>query len=248
MTRRTAIPGLDTPARTDLAVLKPFNATAAGNADDLGFARFVANLPWWLPAGLAFAFAFMMWPAIAYAQSVDYTIGDAFTALVRWLPFLVFQGFAFNILISVVTMALGTITGVVLGLMQISPNPAISRPAWLITQTDLFAAAISGAPVSNMISAYGGIRWGTGMSRQFQYERTQSRLGGTLWEATPRFVENSPVFYLDQVQTPVLILHNDQDGAVPWYQGIEMFMGLRRLGKPAWMLNYNNEPRWVGWI
>ncbi|MDX1716466.1 MAG: amino acid ABC transporter permease [Anderseniella sp.] len=133
MTRRTAIPGLDAPARTDLAVLKPFNATAAGKADDLGFARFVANLPWWLPAGLAFAF--MMWPAIAYAQSVDYTIGDAFTALVRWLPFLVFQGFAFNILISVVTMALGTITGVVLGLMQISPNPAISRPAWLITQT-----------------------------------------------------------------------------------------------------------------
>lgn len=134
MTRhRTAIPGLDAPARTDLAVLKPFNATAAGKADDLGFARFVANLPWWLPAGLAFAF--MMWPAIAYAQSVDYTMSDAFTALVRWLPFLVFQGFAFNILISVVTMALGTITGVVLGLMQISPNPAISRPAWLITQT-----------------------------------------------------------------------------------------------------------------
>jgi polar amino acid transport system ATP-binding protein len=131
--RRTAIPGLDAPARTDLAVLKPFNATAAGKADDLGFARFVANLPWWLPAGLAFAF--MMWPAIAYAQSVDYTMGDAFTALVRWLPFLVLQGFAFNILISVVTMALGTITGVVLGLMQISPNPAISRPAWLITQT-----------------------------------------------------------------------------------------------------------------
>jgi dipeptidyl aminopeptidase/acylaminoacyl peptidase len=113
--------------------------------------------------------------------------------------------------------------------------------AWLITQTDLFAAAISGAPVSNMISAYGGIRWGTGMSRQFQYEKTQSRLGGTLWEATPRFVENSPVFYLDQVETPVLILHNDQDGAVPWYQGIEMFMGLRRLGKPAWMLNYNGQ-------
>ena len=58
--------------------------------------------------------------------------------------------------------------------------------AYMITKTDLFAAAEAGAPVSNMTSAYGGIRWQTGMSRMFQYERTQSRIGGTLWEATSR--------------------------------------------------------------
>ena len=118
------------------------------------------------------------------------------------------------------------------------------QSAYLITQTDLFACAESGAPVVNMISAYGGIRWGSGLSRMFQYERTQSRIGGTLWEYPMRYIENSPIFYADQVNTPVLILHNDKDGAVPWYQGIEFFVSLRRLGKPAWLLNYNEEPHW----
>ncbi len=113
--------------------------------------------------------------------------------------------------------------------------------AHLVTRTTVFAAAISGAPVSNMTSAYGGIRWGSGRSRMFQYERTQSRLGGSLWEVPDRFIENSPIFYAEEIQTPVLIMHNDKDGAVPWYQGIEFFVALRRLGKPGWMLNYNGE-------
>jgi len=116
--------------------------------------------------------------------------------------------------------------------------------AYLLTKTDRFKCAESGAPVVNMISAYGGIRWGSGMSRMFQYEKTQSRLGATLWERPDLYIHNSPVFELDKVETPVLILHNDKDGAVPWYQGIEYFVGLRRLGKPAWMLNYNDEPHW----
>ena len=113
--------------------------------------------------------------------------------------------------------------------------------AYLLTKTNLFRAAEAGAPVSNMISAYGGIRWGTGMSRQFQYEKTQSRIGGTLWEAPLHFIENSPIFWADKVQTPLLMMHNDQDGAVPWEQGIEYFVALRRLDKPVWMLNYNGE-------
>jgi dipeptidyl aminopeptidase/acylaminoacyl peptidase len=113
--------------------------------------------------------------------------------------------------------------------------------AYLVTKTNIFKAAEAGAPVSNMISAYGGIRWGTGMSRQFQYEKTQSRIGGTLWQAPLHFIENSPIFWADKVQTPLLMMHNDQDGAVPWEQGIEYFVALRRLGKPAWMLNYNGE-------
>jgi dipeptidyl aminopeptidase/acylaminoacyl peptidase len=113
--------------------------------------------------------------------------------------------------------------------------------AYLITRTNLFKAAGAGAPVVNMTSAYGGIRWGTGMSRMFQYEQTQSRIGGTLWEKPLYYLENSPLFTLDRVNTPVLIMHNDADGAVPWYQGIEMFMGLKRLNKPAWLLQYNGE-------
>lgn len=118
--------------------------------------------------------------------------------------------------------------------------------AYLVTMTNVFACAEAGAPVSNMTSAYGGIRWASGMSRMFQYEKTQSRIGDTLWNARDRYIENSPVFFADKVETPLLMLHNDKDGAVPWYQGIEMFVALRRLGKPAWMLNYNGEGHGLG--
>ena len=113
--------------------------------------------------------------------------------------------------------------------------------AYLVTQTDMFAAAMAGAPVSNMTSAYGGIRWGTGINRMFQYEEGQSRIGATLWERRDLYIENSPLFFADKVETPLLIMHNDHDGAVPWYQGIEYFVALRRLNKPVWMLTYNNE-------
>ncbi len=116
--------------------------------------------------------------------------------------------------------------------------------AYLATRTDMFAAIESGAPVVNMFSAYGGIRWGSGLNRSFQYEHTQSRIGKTIWESPLRYIENSPLFTLDKVKTPILIMHNDDDGAVPWYQGIEYFIGLRRLGKPSWLLNYNDADHW----
>lgn len=115
------------------------------------------------------------------------------------------------------------------------------QTAYLVTQTNLFKAAEAGAPVANMTSAYGGIRWDTGLSRQAQYERTQTRIGGTLWEKPMQYIENSPLFHAPKIQTPVLMMHNDDDGAVPWYQGIEFYMALKRLDKPVWMLNYNGE-------
>lgn len=110
---------------------------------------------------------------------------------------------------------------------------------YIITQTDIYKAANSGAPVSNMTSAYGGIRWESGMSRMFQYEETQSRIGGTLWEKPMQYIENSPIFYAPKINTPLMIRSDDADGAVPWYQGIEIFVAMRRLEKPAWLLNYN---------
>ena len=114
--------------------------------------------------------------------------------------------------------------------------------AYMVTQTNRFKAAAPGAVVANMTSAYSGIRWGTGLPRQFQYEQTQSRIGGSLWEYPMRFLENSPIFRADRVQTPLMMIHNDADDAVPWYQGIELFLALRRLGKEAYMFNYNGEP------
>jgi dipeptidyl aminopeptidase/acylaminoacyl peptidase len=113
--------------------------------------------------------------------------------------------------------------------------------AYMVTQTNRFKAAAPGALVANMTSAYSGIRWGTGLPRQFQYERSQSRIGGSLWEYPLRYLDNSPIFRADRVETPLLMIHNDEDDAVPWYQGIEYFLALRRLGKEAYMFTYNGE-------
>ncbi|HXS00257.1 MAG TPA: prolyl oligopeptidase family serine peptidase [Pyrinomonadaceae bacterium] len=113
--------------------------------------------------------------------------------------------------------------------------------AYMVTQTNRFRAAAPGALVANMTSAYSGIRWGTGLPRQFQYERSQSRIGGSLWDYPLRYLDNSPIFRADRVETPLLMIHNDEDDAVPWYQGIEYFLALRRLGKEAYMFTYNGE-------
>ena len=113
--------------------------------------------------------------------------------------------------------------------------------AYLITKTNIFRAAGAGAPVANMTSAYGGIRWGSGVNRQFQYEKTQSRIGATLWQRPDLYIKNSPLFSADKVTTPLLMTHNDADDAVPWYQGVEFFTALRRLNKKVWLLQYNGE-------
>jgi dipeptidyl aminopeptidase/acylaminoacyl peptidase len=114
--------------------------------------------------------------------------------------------------------------------------------AYMVTRTSRFRAAAAGAPVADMISAYDGIRWGPGIPRQFQYEHTQSRIGGTLWEYPLRYIENSPIFMADRVTTPLLMIHNDADDAVPWYQGIEYFLALRRLNKEVYLFSYNGQP------
>ena len=114
--------------------------------------------------------------------------------------------------------------------------------AYMITRTNRFRAAAAGAPVADMISAYDGIRWGPGIPRQFQYEHTQSRIGGSIWDYPLRYIENSPIFAADRVNTPLLMIHNDADDAVPWYQGIEYYLALRRLGKEVYLFSYNGEP------
>lgn len=112
---------------------------------------------------------------------------------------------------------------------------------YMVTQTNIFRAVEAGAVVGDMFSAYGGIRWGTGMVREFQYEKTQSRIGATPWDEPQLYLVNSPLFFVKNVQTPYLTIANDEDDAVPWYQGIEFFTALRHLGKPAWMFVFNGE-------
>ena len=149
---------------------------------------------------------------------------------------------AYNAIISGTNHVLSTYKNIDAGRLGIQGQSwGGYQTAFVITQSDMFAAAMAGAPVSNMTSAYGGIRWGSGLSRMFQYENSQSRIGSTLWERTDLYIENSPLFFAPSVKTPLLMMHNDNDGAVPWYQGIEFFVALRRLNKPVWLLNYNKE-------
>lgn len=116
------------------------------------------------------------------------------------------------------------------------------QTAYLVTQTDMFAAAGSGAPVGNMTSAYSQIRTESGLARQFQYEKYQSRIGGNLWDSLDAYIRNSPVFYAQKATTPLLVLHGNVDEAVPFSQGVELFLAFRRLSKNCVLVEYRNEP------
>ncbi len=118
------------------------------------------------------------------------------------------------------------------------------QTAYIVTQTNFFSAACAGAPVGNMTSAYSGIRLGSGRVRQFQYEAQQSRIGGNLWDSLQAYIRNSPVFFANKTKTPFLIGFGDIDECVPWEQGIELYMAMRRAQAPAIMLHYVNEPHW----
>lgn len=117
--------------QTDLPVLKPFNYSPAGRPGDLQFSRWMAELP--LSAFFLFAGVVCLWPMIAAAQS-NYSTGQAFEALWRWMPFLLSKGFLLNVIVSFLTMLIGTIAGVLLGLGQISPRAWLSKPSWFFTQ------------------------------------------------------------------------------------------------------------------
>lgn len=114
--------------------------------------------------------------------------------------------------------------------------------AYIVTQTNYFAACISGAPVANMTSAYSGIRLGSGLARQFQYEKEQSRIGGNLIDSLDSYIRNSPVFFANKMNTPLLISFGDRDDAVPWEQGIELYLAMRRFDKNCILLQYEDEP------
>ncbi|HTB13045.1 MAG TPA: prolyl oligopeptidase family serine peptidase [Bryobacteraceae bacterium] len=115
------------------------------------------------------------------------------------------------------------------------------QTAFLVTQTNMFAAAIAGAPLTDMIAMYNAIYWNTGTANQPIFESSQGRFTGSPTENMEAYVRNSPVYHAKNVTTPLIILHNDKDGAVDWTQGIEYFNTLRRMGKPVVMLQYKGE-------
>ncbi len=125
------IPGISSKPSAGFAVLKPFNAKPAGEPEDLLFSRWLASTPLW--AWCLMVAIVIAWPLTSYASST-YSIGDAFQALWRWIPFIVTGGFLFNVIISFFAMLIGTVLGIILGLMQISPAIYIRLPAQIITQ------------------------------------------------------------------------------------------------------------------
>jgi dipeptidyl aminopeptidase/acylaminoacyl peptidase len=112
---------------------------------------------------------------------------------------------------------------------------------FVITHINKFAAAMSGAGATDLVSLHGGLHdFGHGASAQDVVENGMG-LNTTPWENPIAYIENSPIFYVNRVETPVLMLNNRNDGAVDYYQAIELFTALRRLGKPSWFLQYDNE-------
>ncbi len=115
------------------------------------------------------------------------------------------------------------------------------QTAFTVTQTDLFAAAVAGAPLTDMVSMYSLIYKNSGGANQAIFESSQGRFLGGYWDNWEAYVRNSPVNFARNVKTPLVILHNDKDGAVDFTQGVEYFNTLRRLGKPVVMLEYPGE-------
>jgi dipeptidyl aminopeptidase/acylaminoacyl peptidase len=115
------------------------------------------------------------------------------------------------------------------------------QTAFTVTQTDIFAAAVAGAPLTNMVSMYSLIYKNSGGTNQAIFESSQGRFLGGYWDNWEAYVRNSPVNFAKNVKTPLIILHNDKDGAVDFTQGVEYYNTLRRLGKQVVMLEYPGE-------
>jgi dipeptidyl aminopeptidase/acylaminoacyl peptidase len=111
---------------------------------------------------------------------------------------------------------------------------------YIITKTNIFAAACSASGLSNFISGYGSLAE-RGVSLQYNYERGQNRIGVSLWENQGLYIRNSPVLFADKVNVPLLMMHTTNDGICPFSNAIEFFTALRRLKKKVWMLEYNGN-------
>ena len=111
---------------------------------------------------------------------------------------------------------------------------------YLVTHTDIFRCAAPCSAVSNITSNYLILR-GTGQPNMYFEETYQGRLGVSMWDDKDLYIKESPIFYVDNIKTPMLIEQGEEDVSVKPDQGFAMFYALRRLGKPAWLLNYRNE-------
>ena len=115
------------------------------------------------------------------------------------------------------------------------------QTSFIITQTNLFSAAVAGAPLIDMISMYNEIYWNSGTPNQTIFETSQGRLREPWWVTMQNYMANSPMFQAQNIKAPLLVTFGNNDGAVDWHQGIEMYTTMRRMEKPFIMLVYDGE-------
>jgi len=108
---------------------------------------------------------------------------------------------------------------------------------YLVTHTNLFAAACSASGFADWIANYGRLS-PSGYSRVALFENGQNRMRKSIWEIPDAYIKTSPIFRLDKVTTPFLIMHTKNDAVCPYEDALELFIGLRRLGKRSWLLAY----------
>jgi dipeptidyl aminopeptidase/acylaminoacyl peptidase len=114
--------------------------------------------------------------------------------------------------------------------------------SFILTQTDMFAAVVTGAPLTNLMSMNNILYKRTGNLNGPILEWSQGRMGVSPWENFDQWVRESPIHHAENISTPFMILHGIEDGAVDWNQGLELYAAARRLGKEVILLSYPGEP------
>jgi len=115
------------------------------------------------------------------------------------------------------------------------------QTAFLVTHSDVFAAGVAGAPLTDMISMSMSIYWNSGQTDTWIFHESQGRMDRPFWQDLDTYVANSPIFGIEDMKTPLLVAFGDEDGAVDWHQGVEFFNAARLAQKPVVMLVYPGE-------
>ncbi len=115
------------------------------------------------------------------------------------------------------------------------------QTTFAVTQTDIFSAAVAGAPLTNLFSMYLSVYWNSGGTDARIFEISQGRMEVPFWEDEDAYKRNSPVFHIENMNTPLLMAQGTEDGAVDFNQGVEFYNAARRAGKDFVFIVYNDE-------
>ncbi len=113
--------------------------------------------------------------------------------------------------------------------------------SFLATHTHIFAAAVAGAPITDLVSNYGNHHWSSGIAETDHIETGQQRMQVPLYEDLQAYIRNSAVFAVDTMTTPLMIEVGDADGTVFYHQGVELYNIARRARKNVVLLVYGGE-------